>query len=184
MASVVGEWNQGNTLNCIKAMYACDSAAVKSTEGIGAVFKCYMGVKQGCPLSPNLFGLFIDALEKVMLQLPNKGAMPKLDTGKAVPLLMFADDLLVLSTSPEGLQEQLDALQGFCAQRKLTVNTTKTKVVVLSRIFLNKQISCTMARHCNVIADSNTWVSLLMHMLGSLLPWKKGVKLQAKHFMH
>ena len=43
------------------------------------------------------------------------------------PLLLYADDLILISTSAAGLQRQLDALQGFCEQRQLTVNLTKTK---------------------------------------------------------
>ncbi|KAL0028917.1 hypothetical protein WJX77_005827 [Trebouxia sp. C0004] len=49
----------------------------------------------------------------------DKADMPGLGTARLVPLLMFANDLLVLSTSATGLQNQLDALQDFCTQRKL-----------------------------------------------------------------
>ena len=47
-----------------------------------------------------------------------------------VPLLLYADDLILMSTSKEGLQRQLDALAAFCEQRQLTVNLGKTKIVI------------------------------------------------------
>ncbi|DBA77175.1 TPA: hypothetical protein ACH3X1_009749 [Trebouxia sp. C0004] len=37
-----------------------------------------------------------------------------------------------MSTGPEGLQRQLDALASFCEQRQLTVNLSKTKVVIVA----------------------------------------------------
>ena len=50
--------------------------------------------------------------------------------GIMVPLLLYADNLILMSESASGLQKQLDALAGFCEQRQLTVNLSKTKVVV------------------------------------------------------
>ena len=47
-----------------------------------------------------------------------------------MPLLLYADDLILMSESASGLQKQLDALASFCEQRQLTVNLSKTKVVV------------------------------------------------------
>ena len=50
--------------------------------------------------------------------------------GCLIPLLVYADDLILMSTSEAGLQRQLDALASFCAERHLTVNLSKTKIVV------------------------------------------------------
>lgn len=36
-------------LDIIKSLYAHDSAAVRSSQGLSAIFTCLMGVKQGCP---------------------------------------------------------------------------------------------------------------------------------------
>ena len=54
-------------LDIVKFMNAHDSATVSSSEGISAVFRCLLGVKQGCPLSPTLFGLYVSALERHLL---------------------------------------------------------------------------------------------------------------------
>ena len=45
-------------------------------------------------------------------------------------MLMYADDLILMSESAAGLQKQLDALASFCEERQLTVNLNKTEVVV------------------------------------------------------
>jgi len=107
----------GRILDIIKSLYAHDSAAVRSSQGISAIFRCLMGVKRGCPLSPTLFGLYVDGLEKHLLETADIDA-PTL-MGFMVPLLLYADDLILMSESASGLQKQLDALASFCEQ---TVN--------------------------------------------------------------
>ena len=42
-------------LDVIKSLYALDSSAVRSLQGIFATFRYLMGVKQGCPESPTLY---------------------------------------------------------------------------------------------------------------------------------
>jgi len=49
-------------------------------------------------------------------------------------LLLFADDLVLTSESEVGLQQQLDALQQFCAECGFTVNVKKTKVMVFNSV--------------------------------------------------
>ena len=44
--------------------------------------------------------------------------------------MLYADDIVLISESPEGLQSHLRALDDFCAQRGLSVNLGKTKVMI------------------------------------------------------
>ena len=118
----------GCILDIMKSMYAQDSAAVRSMQGISAVFRCLLGVKQGCPLSPTLFGLDVDGLEKLLLETAGIDAPMLLET--LIPLLLYADDLILMSTTASGLQNKLDVLASFCETHQLTVNLTKTKVVI------------------------------------------------------
>jgi len=48
----------------------------------------------------------------------------------AIRLLLYANDLALMSHTPAGLQKQLDVLQFFCYECQLTVNVKKTKVIV------------------------------------------------------
>jgi hypothetical protein len=55
---------EGHFLRCLQAMYAKDTVCIKHpSEGVTSSFRFQQGVKQGCSLSPLLFGLYIDALE-------------------------------------------------------------------------------------------------------------------------
>jgi hypothetical protein len=110
-------------------MYSQDQACLHHPEeGFTPIFLCHIGVKLGCPLNPLLFGLFIDGLEKRLNALERD--TPPMLGQLAVRLLLYVNDLALMSHTPAGLQKQLDVLQAFCCERQLTVNVKKTKVVV------------------------------------------------------
>jgi hypothetical protein len=114
-----------------------DNACVKTGSGLTDTFACTTGVKQGCPLNPNLFGLSLDELEELMMNVAGADA----PTLAGVPLL-YADDFVIISTTQVGLQKFMDRLEDFCQERGLTVNITKTKAVVSgSRTHMKKPIT-------------------------------------------
>ena len=43
-------------------------------------------------------------------------------------LLLFADDLALLDSTPRGLQKKLRILSKYCNENKLEVNVSKTKI--------------------------------------------------------
>ena len=119
----------GPILQCLRSMYAQDKASVATPEGLTEPFPCTIGVKQGCPASPLLFGLYLDKIEQLLHDAENQIDAPKLlDT--LIPILFFADDIALFSTSPQGLQAQLDIMETFCHEHGLTVNVAKTKILV------------------------------------------------------
>ena len=107
----------GTFLDVIKSLYACDSAAVRSLQGISAIFRCLTRVQQGCPLSPTLFGLYVDGLEQHLLETADIDAPTLMVV--MVPLLLYANDLILMCESPAGLQKELDALASLYEQRQL-----------------------------------------------------------------
>ena len=96
-------------------------------RSISESFGSDIEVKQGCPVSPTLFGLYIDKLEESLNSQGGDGI--HLDKF-IVRLLLYADDLIAKSTL--GLQEHLCSLEHFCRRVEMQVNTRKTKVVVFS----------------------------------------------------
>ena len=90
-------------------------------------FSCNKGVRQGCNLSPLLFCFFISDLESSLL---NNGVLGVKLVNLCLPLLLFADDVLLFGNSPEDLQHSLNILSSYFATWNLTVNLSKTKVTV------------------------------------------------------
>jgi hypothetical protein len=91
-----------------------------------------IGVKQGCPLPPTLFGIYIDELEAFLhkhIQNNDRCLLNQV----LISILFFVDDVVLLSSSTKGLQRQLDALALFCNLRQSRVNLSKTKVMIFNR---------------------------------------------------
>lgn len=85
-------------------------------------------VIQGCHLSPTLFGVFIDDIERWLEDCDSKGV--KLG-GFVIKALLYADDVILLARDAISLQKQLDTLASFCTQNQIEVNLKKTKVIIV-----------------------------------------------------
>ena len=87
-------------------------------------------MRQGCSFSPTLFNIYINKLAQAL----EKSAAPGLTLLESeVKCLRFADDLVLLSPTKEGLQQHLDILHRFCQTWALTVNLSKTKIMVFQK---------------------------------------------------
>jgi hypothetical protein len=117
----------GDMFHAVQSIYETVQARVKTPEGYTDTFDSEMGVLQGCVLSPLLFGLFLDPLEKLLLASDSK---PPKVLDQPLPAQFFADDSQLLSTTPKGLQTAIDTLQNFCEDNGLAVNVSKTKIMV------------------------------------------------------
>jgi hypothetical protein len=116
----------------IKAMYSSMLSCVRVNGELSDLFDCPVGVRQGCVLSPTLFSMFINYIAEQMASLGRHGVqiLPGL---MEIFILLFADDLALISTSPIGLQNQLNILHSCCEEMKMSVNIEKTKVMVFRK---------------------------------------------------
>ena len=102
---------------------------VKWGDCLSSSFRSYVGLRQGDALSPNLFKIYInDLLNYIQVDKDTPYLKEKI-----VNCLLYADDLVLLSQSEEGLQKSVDWLNRFCEEWKLTVNMDKTKIVVFNK---------------------------------------------------
>ena len=96
-------------------------------DGIIGSFKTNRGVRQGCPLSPTLFGVYIEDLDDSWDKRKDGGTV----IGKEkIYALKFADDVAIISDTIEGLQNMFKELERYATRNKMEVNTSKTKVMV------------------------------------------------------
>ena len=122
----------GSILQAVKSLYNNSQLCVKSQGRTGQSVPSQTGLKQGCPLSPTLFGLFADGLHR-FLAAHCPGIGPVLSDGRRVPKLGYADDFVLLAESPQALQVLIDATAQFCAATGMLISVDKTKVLVFSQ---------------------------------------------------
>ena len=113
----------------VHRLYEKVRAKIRTGEGISECFGSDIGVKQGCPLSPTLFGLYIDNLEAWLSKTDGEGVHL---AGYVVKLLLYADDLILISQTAHGLKKHLRSLEHLCQEVRMQVNISKTKIMIFS----------------------------------------------------
>ena len=119
----------GNFLNVIDSMYSNVLYRVKLDGYLSKSIPSSIGVKQGCVLSPLLFNLFLSDLPNIF----SRNCHPVELSDLKLNCLMFADDLVLVSQSADGLQTCLTNLESYCNKWCLTVNTDKTKIIIFNK---------------------------------------------------
>ena len=94
----------------IHNMYKTSRSCVHLQNGTTDFFSVHLGVKQGDNLTPNLFKIFINDLPSYL----DKSLDPVYLNEKPIHYLMYADDIVLLSSTPQGLQTKLNSLDKYC----------------------------------------------------------------------
>ena len=111
-------------------MYTELQAAVKLPNRVTPYFSSLVGAQQSCDLSPMLFNLFVNDIFDLS---DNAKCDPvKLHT-KLIHCLMYADDLLILSETENGLTESLERLSNYAKKWKLKISAKKTTILVFNK---------------------------------------------------
>ena len=97
--------------------------------GLTDVFLCPRGLKQGKVCSPVVFSLFINELTKDIFESGKHSIQLAPDLIELL-ILLFADDVVLLSDSVFGLQTQLNILFNTAKRLDLIVNLDKSNIVV------------------------------------------------------
>jgi hypothetical protein len=130
----------GKMLRIIRSLYSKVRYSVRGHHGTTELFLTMLGLQQGAILSPYLFAFFVNDLVDTILEYFTDGIGIQVE-GYNIPLLMYADDMILMSDSSQGLQELLDVFHDYCSKWKLKVNLNKSSVLVCNRNI----------RQCNIV---------------------------------
>ncbi len=117
-----------------------DQVTTRVSNGSGRItgkISIRSGVKQGCPLSPILFNMVLDELVSTLNPLLGY----KLANGSQISILAFADDLVLVSESRNGIMSLLRTASGFMEERGLSINPKKSCVFGLEKVRSRKQVT-------------------------------------------
>ena len=104
--------------------------SIRLPSGTTHFFPSSTRLKQGCNLSPTLFNLFINNIGDIFDQ---GQCQPPSILKLSLNHLLYADDLVLISETKNGLQKCLNKLQKYCEKNRITANNKKTKVMIVKR---------------------------------------------------
>ena len=99
-------------------------------------------------------------------------------------VLLYADDAVILSFSPRDLQKSLDNLKTYSRLWKLTINITKTKVMVFSKNGRSKNLRFSYDGQIGEIVDEFKYLGVIFKSNGRFISAIKLLHEQARKAMY
>jgi hypothetical protein len=81
-------------------------------------------------------------------------------------ILLYADDTVVMAEDPLELQKALDAMHAYCTKNKLTVNISKTKVIIFARGKVRKFPKFMYGGQTLEVTDDYTYLGVVFNYNG------------------
>ena len=116
---------KGKAYKTIKNSYSMLSSKLKINHHFTEPIDVNSGVRQGDTLSPTLFSIYVNDLVPLINAL--EVGVPL--SNRELSLLLYADDIVLVSASLYGLQSQLNVLSEWMNTWQLGANLDKTKII-------------------------------------------------------
>ena len=118
----------GQLLRAIKSFYCRPEVCVRVNGKQSKPFHVGVGLRQECVFSLLLFIVYMNWIDKC-----SQADVCATIGNCKISRLLFADDLVLLSSAESGLQRALNSFSDACNTAGMTISTAKTEVLHLSR---------------------------------------------------
>ena len=153
---------QGLFYENLKQLHNSTLYMIKVEGGYLDPIKSELGLLQGGILSPILFNLYIDDIKEIF----DEKCDPVDLHDTKLSHLLYADDLILLSNTEEGLKQNLRNLETYCEKWKLEVNISKTKIIIFN--IMGRKIKCnSFSLNGKNIESTNSYCYLGIDMIPS-----------------
>ncbi|KAI3376129.1 hypothetical protein L3Q82_016659 [Scortum barcoo] len=124
---------RGPLLRAVRSLYDRSRSLVRIAGSKSDLFPVHVGLRQGCPLSPVLFIIFMDRISR-----RSQGPEGVRFGNHRISSLLFADDVVLLASSSQDLQHVLERFAAECEAAGMRISTSKSEAMVLDR----KRVAC------------------------------------------
>lgn len=155
-------------IRVIQSLYLNNTIQLKTSRN-NKMAEINQGVRQGCPLSPTLFNLYMDEVIRIWL---NEISLDfKLNDINCTTIL-FADDQVVISESENALQQAVFKLDRIASSFNMKISSNKTKAMA----FIGSQpVRVKLVIENRIIEQINTFT-----YLGCSITYGKKCEIQEK----
>jgi hypothetical protein len=119
---------RGRMLRVLRSLYTKCEVGVRVGGEVSEWYEEFVGVREGCVLSPLLFSLYINGIVEKFAQQGGGGVEVG---GRRLRCLLFADDIVIVDSSKEGLQQSLDVAWAYSRRWRFEFNHGEDKSAVM-----------------------------------------------------
>ena len=117
-----------SVVNVIKSLYINGTARVKYSNMYSEEFQLSQGVRQGSVLSPHLYNIYTEELLRdIELNVTESGTTLY---GHYTGILMYADDIILMSTTLQGLKDLVKKVSTTTKKNCINFNADKTEFCI------------------------------------------------------
>ncbi|KAK7921963.1 hypothetical protein WMY93_008865 [Mugilogobius chulae] len=124
---------RGPLLRAVRSLYDWSRSCVRIAGSKSDLFPVHVGLRQGCPLSPVLFIVFMDRISR-----RSQGPEGVRFGDHRISSLLFADDVVLMAPSNQDLQHALGRFAAECEAAGMKISSSKSEAMVLDR----KKVPC------------------------------------------
>lgn len=119
-----------NLVTRIAEIYSETLSTIKVNDKESASFWTTRGLRQGCPLSPLLFAIYLSDIESEL----EKGQTGGVVIGRyKFWSLLYADDLVIVAITKEEMESLIKRMEKYLSKKEMTLSTQKSKIVRFSK---------------------------------------------------